>query len=257
MRVALLSDIHGNPIALDAVLADIEARGSVDEYWLLGDYAAIGPDPVATLERLNDLPNATFVRGNTDRYLLTGEGPWPREVDLAADPSLKPRYDEVQSSFEWTRARLRQSGGLDWLKQLPLDRRVDLPDGSRALLVHASPGTDDGEGLHPAQTDDERRELVNGCAADTLLVGHTHWAGRLRSDDIDIIAAGSVSNPHPPDLRASYAVLETGANRYAVEHHRVTYDLRASITAAETFGNPSSAWIAGYFRGEHTPVWSA
>jgi len=75
--IALLSDIHGNPIALDAVLEDIQQQGGADQYWILGDLAAIGHDPVGTLEKLARLPNATFVRGNTDRYLVTGERPGP------------------------------------------------------------------------------------------------------------------------------------------------------------------------------------
>ena len=69
MRLAILSDVHGNSIALDAVLADVSAAGGVDEYWVLGDHAALGPDPTGTIERLMALPNARFVRGNID--------PWP------------------------------------------------------------------------------------------------------------------------------------------------------------------------------------
>ena len=75
MRIALLSDIHGNSIALDAVLTDIEQRGGVDEHWVLGDIVALGPDPVGVLERLTVLPADVFVRGNTDRYVVTGERP--------------------------------------------------------------------------------------------------------------------------------------------------------------------------------------
>ncbi len=73
MRLALLSDVHGNPIALDAVLGDIDARGGADGYWVLGDLVAQGYDPAGVLRRLTALPNARFVRGNTDRYTLTGE----------------------------------------------------------------------------------------------------------------------------------------------------------------------------------------
>ena len=65
MRIALLSDIHGNFVALDAVLRDVSARGEVDGYWVLGDIVALGPDPVRVLERLTALPNATIIRGNT------------------------------------------------------------------------------------------------------------------------------------------------------------------------------------------------
>ena len=56
MRIALLSDVHGNLITLEAVLKDIEANGGVDGYWVLGDLAALGYDPVGTLERLSKLP---------------------------------------------------------------------------------------------------------------------------------------------------------------------------------------------------------
>ena len=90
MRIALLSDIHGNPIALDAVLVDVQAQGGVSGYWILGDLAAIGYDPVGVLERLKALPNACFVRGNTDRYVVTGERPNPTFSAVESDLSLLP-----------------------------------------------------------------------------------------------------------------------------------------------------------------------
>jgi len=67
MRVVIFSDTHGNSIALDAVLADVERLGGVDAHWFVGDAAALGFDPVGTIQRLRDLPNLTAVRGNTDR----------------------------------------------------------------------------------------------------------------------------------------------------------------------------------------------
>ncbi len=75
MRVAVFSDIHGNTIALDTVLADITARGGADAYWVLGDLVSIGAEPVQTPERLATLPNATFVQGNGTRVLLTHVAP--------------------------------------------------------------------------------------------------------------------------------------------------------------------------------------
>jgi len=77
MRIALLSDIHGNSIALDAVLKDISAQGGTDEYLILGDLAAIGYDPIGALERVAALPRAHIIRGNTDRCLVSGERPAP------------------------------------------------------------------------------------------------------------------------------------------------------------------------------------
>ena len=67
IRIALLSDIHGNHIALEAVLDDARAVG-VDQFWILGDFAAIGPEPLAVLDRIAELKHVKWVRGNTDRY---------------------------------------------------------------------------------------------------------------------------------------------------------------------------------------------
>jgi hypothetical protein len=85
-----LSDVHANPIALDAVLRDIEERGGADEYWVLGDVVAMGFDPAAVLRRLTALPNARFVRGNTDRYVLTGQGATARGPLSVADAQANP-----------------------------------------------------------------------------------------------------------------------------------------------------------------------
>ena len=74
MRIALLSDVHGNAIALDAVLTDLQSRKPVDEVWVLGDLVAIGYDPVGVLERLSQIPNTHFVRGNTEDYITKGLG---------------------------------------------------------------------------------------------------------------------------------------------------------------------------------------
>jgi predicted phosphodiesterase len=256
MRVALLADIHGNSLALDAVLADIEERGGVEGYRVLGDLVAIGPDPIGVLERLDGIPNTTFVRGNTDRYTVTADRPWPREQDVEARPELRERFEEVQRSFAWTADAVAPSGWRDWLAELPLEARRELPDATQVLLVHASPGTDDGEGLRPDQTDQERAELLAGCNADLVAVGHTHWAGRLDVGGIDVVAAGSVSNPMAPDLRASYAILDADNAGYSLEHRRVVYDLDAAIALTEAAGHPAASWIISHFRGERVPSWA-
>ncbi|HKZ85810.1 MAG TPA: metallophosphoesterase family protein [Anaerolineae bacterium] len=99
MRLAILSDIHGNSIALDAVLADLRSQGSVDAIWVLGDLAAIGPDPVGVLDRLSTLENAVYVRGNTDKYVTTGERPGPTAEEARTDPRRLARLVELERSF--------------------------------------------------------------------------------------------------------------------------------------------------------------
>ena len=90
---------------------------------MLGDLAAIGAEPGPTLERLTNLPNVRFVRGNTDRYNVTGERPWPHADDVACDESLRELFDAVESSFAWTRAELEPGGWLGWLAELPGEQR--------------------------------------------------------------------------------------------------------------------------------------
>src|SRR5262245_27569741 len=135
MRIAVLSDIHGNSIALDAVLADIRTVGGVQGYWLLGDLAATAHDPVGVTERRAERPHAVFIRGNTDRCTVSGDSPTPLEADVLADLSLLPIFGDVNRSFGWTQGALAVTGWQDWLNDLPLEYHLTLPDGTRVLLV--------------------------------------------------------------------------------------------------------------------------
>jgi predicted phosphodiesterase len=164
-RIAILADIHGNLIALDNVLKDIDVSGGVEEYWLLGDYASIGPDPIGVLNRLTAL---------TDRYLVEDGQPWPQLSDVEQDPELLLLAFRIARSFAWTTGAVGATGWLPWLAELPLEMRLILPDGTRVLAIHSAPGTDDGFGIHPNMTDDELREHMTGVSADLILVGHTH-----------------------------------------------------------------------------------
>jgi predicted phosphodiesterase len=250
MRLALLSDIHGNLIALDAVLADIAAQGGVDGYWVLGDLAAIGYAPAATIERLHSLPGVLFTRGNTDRYVTTGDRPPPTPADVARDPGLLAQYTEVTNGFAWTQGYLAATGWFDWLTALPLEARLTLPDGTRLLGVHASPGRDDGDGIHPGLSDDEQDAMLIAAEADLICVGHTHVPVDRNVARGRAVNLGSVSNPVTADLRASYALLEADPSGYHLHHRQVDYDREAVITAIERSGHPSQGHILKLIRGQ-------
>src|SRR5574339_501576 len=100
MKIAILSDIHGNSLALDATLTDIDRIG-VDEYWILGDLVALGPDPVGVLQRLSALSNCKFIRGNTDRYVVTSDRPPPFPSELGQDSEMIRIFAEVTGTFAW------------------------------------------------------------------------------------------------------------------------------------------------------------
>ena len=255
MRLAILSDVHGNPIALDAVLADIAGQGGADAYWVLGDLVAIGYDPVTVLERLTSLPNVRFTQGNTDHYVVTGEGPYPTIDDATADPTLMPLLVGVAQSFAWTRGYVTAAGWFDWLAALPVAQRATLPDGTRLLGVHVAPDRDDGMGMHPMLDDTEVRVMLRGCDADLVCVGHMHWPSERVVDHVRVVNVGNVSNPWAPDLRASYALLTATETGYAIRHRWASYSTEAVVEAVRRSRHPSADYIIGFFRGLRSPGW--
>jgi predicted phosphodiesterase len=192
----VLSDVHGNRLALEAVIADGRGR-DVDTWWALGDLVAIGPDPVDTLELLTDLPDLSATRGNTERYVLTDDRPSPRPEEAEDPARLQQVLLHMEASFAWTRGALAKPSWLPWLDDLPLEVRTELPDGTRVLGVHAVPGRDDGYGITPHRPETELREAFDGAEADIIIGGHTHQATDRQIgavpvvDDGPLCAAGS------------------------------------------------------------------
>jgi predicted phosphodiesterase len=249
VRLGIISDLHGNRTALEAVVAD-GARQDVDSWWVLGDLVAIGPEPVATLELVANLPNARVTRGNTERYVLTGDRPPPHRLDVLDRPELLDLLISVEGSFSWTRGALAAHGWLGWTAQLPLETRMELPDGTRLLGVHASPGRDDGDGITPDRPEAELREELVGAGADIVCCGHTHQPTDRQIVEVRAVNVGSVSNPITDDLRASYAIVHADPLGHQVEHRRVHYDRDAFLALLERSGHPEIDHIASFQRGE-------
>ena len=252
MRIAILSDIHGNCVALDAVLADIRAdeQEAVDGYWILGDLAAAGAQPLEVMERVLGLANVRFVRGNSERYLTTGERPLATPVEEVTELELLRDCIGILESFAWTAGAMAAAGHLPFMLGLPLEERLTLPDGSLVLLVHASPGKDDGSGFVPWYSDGEMSERLKGCDADLVFVGHTHWPQNCHLDGVHLVNPGSVGNPLIPSLRATYAVLEADEGGYRIEHRAVAYDRKLAERKAWEVQHPQAAFISSFLRGE-------
>lgn len=250
MRAAVFSDVHGNLLALDAVLADA-AEAGVDEIWVVGDLVAHGPCPAETLRRLMDLRHATFVRGNTDRYVLNGELPeMIPTVEAAGSASEVQLLVDASSSFAWTRGAITAGGGYAWLASLPVEQRLTLPDATRVLLVHASPGRDDGHGVQAGMTD---RELLDsgftGIDADLVFVGHTHLPLDRTLAGVRIVNLGSVSRPATPDRRAMWTLLAADDSGFSIERRHVDYDVAAVAQQLDDQHHPSAGWLRATLLG--------
>ncbi|MBS0662912.1 MAG: metallophosphoesterase family protein [Verrucomicrobia bacterium] len=248
MKIALLSDIHGNTVALDAVLADVAQAGGVDGYWILGDLVALGPDPAGVLARLTALPHARFIRGNTDRYVSSGDRPPPTPAEVAANPALLARLVEVERTFTWTQGVLAATAWTNWLKELPLEITATLPDGTRFLGVHASPGRDDGDGFQPQAGDEALAELLHGCEADVICAGHTHLPMRRMIGRHTVIGLGAVSLSRTPDRLAHYVIMNATPTAHEFARRTVSYDLDKVIQQMEAQNHPGRRFIAGHLR---------
>lgn len=258
MRIALLSDIHGNKLALEAVLADIEARGGVDTYWILGDFSSLGYDPVGVLERITNLPNVFFLQGNHDRYIVMGERPGlTRAWSLVESrPHLAPILQAMETNLTWTQERIHESGWWDWFTQLPMELRVTLPDGTRILGVHVAPGVEDGAGIIPLLTDDELHAMVASAEADVVIVGHTHVPLDRTVGSVRVFNLGSISNPMLSRLNASYAILEANESGHDLQMCYVEYDRMAVIEELKRVNHPTVDFLTGFMLGEVTPIWA-
>jgi len=198
---ALLYDIHGNLPALEAVLADADDAG---EFLLGGDYATAGPWPRETVERLKELENATWIRGNADRWLADRHDA-PSPIDEIAARTAELLGDELVAE----------------LVELP--ERAEIGD---TLYSHASPGSDmQSFGAEPGPLDSE---LLEDVSAKRVVFGHTHVQfQRTGSTGIELLNPGSVGMPWDGDHRAAYAVIDGDR----VECRRVEYDWEGSVAA--------------------------
>jgi putative phosphoesterase len=222
MRVAALSDIHGNLPALEAVLAEV-SREAPDLIVICGDVAS-GPLPVETLNLLATLRGARFLHGNADRSLVA-----------AYDGSAKPRL--AGPAADWCASQLSKEHR-DFLASFPAEVRLELGGLGRVLFCHGSPRGDE-EIMTVATPEDRLREMTAGSDADVIVCGHTHMQFDRMVDGVRIINPGSVGMPYG-EPGAYWALLGPD-----VDFRLTDYDRES---AAERIGNSSWPDAPGFAR---------
>jgi predicted phosphodiesterase len=241
-RFAAIADVHGNRLALEAVLEDIARRG-VTDIVNAGDHL-FGPlDPAGTADLLMGL-RMPCVAGNQDRELIDGS------------------FAAPGSTLEHNRRELN-TRHLEWLNGLPAS--LDLPGG--ILLFHGTPAHNDVYLLDSVRQDagvslasaDEIEERLGGMIAHSLMLcGHTHIARAVRHSgsrgSVLIVNPGSAGLqayaddspvPHVMETgspQARYAILERRMNGWQVEHRAIDYDWETAAQSAERNGRPDWAW---------------
>ena len=211
--IALLYDIHGNLVALEAVVADAEAVG-VRNYLLGGDYATFGPWPRETTELLETLPVVARIRGNVERWLRE-EPEVPAEARQLVDPALAAASESLGPTLV---ARLYA---------LPAQSELD-----GILVCHGSP-LSDVESFAPEPQPGEERMLA-GETERTILFGHSHQQFRRAGPNGALLVnPGSVGMPLDRDPRAAWALYEDGELTF----RRTVYDVERAAAEMRAYGD--------------------
>jgi putative phosphoesterase len=234
MRVAVISDMHGNGIALDAVLADLQ-RSPADQVVCLGDAIQGGPQPAQVVQRLRDLA-CPVVMGNADAFLLDAQD--TRLAESASAEQLAVRA--------WSLAQL-SAADQAFIAAFQPTVEVPLAGGRTLLCFHGSPRSFD-EIILPTTPLEEVTQYLGDFSGAVLTGGHTHMQQIRRWGALFFFNPGSVgfaySHDQPDDhFRADpwaeYAILTAEDDgRLALEFRRVPFDVAALIQAYETSGRP-------------------
>ena len=234
-KIAVLSDIHGNLTALEAVVKDLEQK-QVTEVWILGDLLMPGPGTAEICQLLRSLEPTVFLRGNWDDLLLKGA---QKKI-----PLTKPSYIYFTRLAQFTAARLEHKDLL-WLKNAPL-HMVKKVGPLKFSLSHNLPDLNYGQKLYPTNAQADFDEVLAGRDADVALYGHVHHQLlRYTTAEQLILNPGSIGEPfcdHPKlqaDLRAQYLLLEVDENGLSqISFQKVAYDHEQEAHLAQAKGLP-------------------
>lgn len=216
--VVLMSDIHGNLPALEAVA---DALPSHDAVYVAGDLCLEGPQPAEVVDFIRER-GWLAVMGNTDRDI----------VEAAGEDA------EKTERMGWTREQLGQER-LRWLANLPFARVVTVDGREAILVVHANP-LDMETQLRPGMSAKKLRPFLEGVTADMVAFGHIHLPYLRTVDGILLANVSSVGHPKDLDRRAAFTVVRLDGGRRSVEQVRIPYDMDRTATLLRDSGMPGA-----------------
>jgi putative phosphoesterase len=207
MKTAVISDIHGNFQALEAVLADIKAQGA-QAIWCCGDLALAGPEPVRVVDFVMQ-QDWEVIQGNTDQMIALCI---PSQID-------KSKFPAMANALE-ADALLLNAEQREFLRDLPKQKELEV-EGVKVLLVHGSPRSN-SEYIYPDQPSDKIEAMIAGVDVDLIFCGHSHMPSGYQLSKT-VVNVGSVGRPMTGN-QACYALVDFENGEFSVEHRFVDYD---------------------------------
>ncbi|MFD0829823.1 metallophosphoesterase family protein [Neobacillus sp. M.A.Huq-85] len=234
MKLAFISDIHGNAVALEAVLDDIKKK-EVDKVIVLGDICFRGPEPKRALEMVQKL-HTQVIKGNADEWVVRGI----RESEVPP-----ASYEIMCKERDWTYQQL-DVADFDYLNMLPTELKLDIGK----LRFHAFHATPESlfEVVKPNESDQilETKMMVND--ADIYIYAHIHMPYIRYINGKCIINIGSVGLPFDGLVKSSYALVEINEESFQTTIIRVKYDVNRAISQLHEKGYPNTLQIEEVLR---------
>ena len=263
MRLAVLSDIHGNLTALEAALADLEVQGGADVMWFLGDLAAFGPRPKESVQRVKALVDAVkddeakkgtirVIHGNTDRYLVYGLRPkFPAAKDAEEWDKLRADLRNFSDRVHWCQDQLGFEE-YEFLHKLPGECNVEVEGYGSVIGYHGVPGDDESNALLNNTSDELAADALLDREGRLGIGGHTHvqMDRMLSIGGWRAVNVGSVGVPFDEHIgKAQYGIFIFEAGEVQIDLRAIAYDVDAVIADSYARNNPASAWLENKLRG--------
>ena len=232
IKVAVLSDIHGNMEALSAVMEDIEKLG-ITRLLILGDLALMGAEPNETVDFVKSLSanyDVDIIQGNTDLFIVSDELP------------IVP--DFAKNSIIYAKKVLSEENK-SYLKLLPPEKSIKIGNTS-ILMVHGSPRRND-ENILPMKSAEEIKPMIAETSEALILCGHTHLPAGYQIENQTVVNVGSVGRPFTGNQKACYVILEIDEvkeNSFSVEHKFINFDVEKSANKLSTLDFEGAKYLA-------------
>ncbi|SDI63906.1 metallophosphoesterase family protein [Natribacillus halophilus] len=241
MKMAFISDIHGNAVALDAVLKDIHSL-NVDSIAVLGDVCYRGPEPKKTLDRIRSL-HCPVIKGNADEWVVRGvrEGEVPEQARTM-----------MNAERDWTVSQLDEDD-LNYLEQLPHQFHWDLNSCLKLHTFHATPESLFDVVMPQESPSGLNEKLMVEKDADLYLYGHIHLPYVRYVEGKCLANLGSVGLPFDGQSKASYVVVEADEDRFRVSIERVPYDVEKVAEQYADYGYPNAETMQRVVREAQPP----
>lgn len=253
MRLAIISDIHGNLFALEAVIKDLESVGEVDLIWCLGDLAAWGTRPQECVARVRELQEKygdkkfKVIGGNTDRYIVAGQR--PVIPPAKSEESMQKRqvtFKMRDDILNWALEKLTWEDYEFMAKSLGRELRTRADGYGDVIGYHGIPDDDDSIALRPDAPEEEALDALLDRAGRLAIGGHTHLVMDKQLGNWRVINPGSIGLSMTDPNFAEWALISFEGDEATIDFRKVPCDFQQMIDEMERVGYPHPQWILNF-----------